>query len=107
MKFGLTLWSICVFGVYAFCISQSIDVFLLLWCLLAILGLVFFIADHATAKTLDTKKNGLMGTSETNIKNQIEDRRKAILEDKSPISTALAYAAIPLFLCLIHNYIFM
>lgn len=107
MKLGLIIWSICVFCSYAFCISQGIDVFLLLWCLLAILGLIFFIADHATAKTLDTKKNGLMGTSEEDIKNQIEDRRKAILEDKSPISTALVYASIPLFLCLLHNYIFM
>ena len=106
MKLGLILWSLFVFGTYGFCTYLKLDLFLILWISLAVLGLIFFVADSATAKTLGSKKFNMFTTSETDINQQIEDRRKAILEDKSPLSTTLAYASIPLFLCLIHHYLF-
>lgn len=107
MKLILLLWTLFVLISYALCVSFQIDVFLILWILLACFGLVFFLADAQTAKTLDSKKTSILSVSESDINQQIEDRRKAILEDKSPISTALAYAAVPLILCLLHHYLFM
>ena len=91
--------------IYAVCRFMGIDMFIPLWAMLALLGLLFLIADGIGANLINKNKGNFMDVSETEINHAIELRRKAAI-DPSKFTTWICYIGVALLLCLIHCYIF-
>ena len=95
-----------IFILYAFCVLTNIDVFLILWALLAVLGLLFLLVDGIGLNLSNKKTGTFQEVAPEEINRQIELRRQAVF-DKSKFTTWICYIGFALFLCLLHTYIFL
>lgn len=97
--------SLIAIAIYAICRSMGIDMFIPLWIILALLGLLFLIVDGIGLNFTNKSKGSFLDVNPEEINRTIEQRRKAAI-DSSKFTTWICYVGFALFLCLVHCYIF-
>ena len=103
MKKWSILSALVVFLMYYLGIRAKMDLFILLWMLLALCGFVFWVSDGMVIRSANPKNHSFLDINQSELDYAAETRKKAS-ENDNPVTTIIISVAIAAAICLVHCY---